>query len=69
VEADLAKQGALAQVVAARTDAPRPEQSPYTDFTNIMADIVRQGREQMAAIKISSGAGLSDTGRLFDSES
>jgi len=69
VEADLAKQGALAQVVAARTDAPRPEQSPYTDFTNIMADIVRQGREQMAAIKISSGASLSDTGRLFDLDS
>lgn len=64
VEAELAEDATLAEVVSARTDAPRPEQSPYTDFTNIMADIVRRGREQMALLD-----NLADSARIFDSES
>lgn len=65
VEANLAKQGdLLRQVIEAKTNAPRPKQSPYVDFSNIMAEIIRQGREDMDAL-----TGLADTGRLFDSES
>lgn len=65
VEAGLSRQSdLLRQVIQAKTDAPRPDQSPYVDFTNILTEIIQQGREQMDAL-----AGLPDTGRLFDSKS
>ncbi|BBD09621.1 hypothetical protein [Desulfovibrio ferrophilus] len=63
-EADLSRQSQMQDVIAAGTDVPRPEQSPYVEFSNLMADIIRQGHEQMEAL-----ANMPDTGRIFDSES
>ncbi|WP_461209624.1 hypothetical protein [Desulfocurvus sp. DL9XJH121] len=57
----LAKLDALQQVVAAATDAPRPEQSPYTLFSNLISS-ASQGEDGYTPIP-------GDSGRILDFDS
>ena len=62
-EAALHKRSSLQEVVDAATDAPRPKQSPYVEFSNILTEIVQRKREELRQ-GIKTGA----TGKVFDSD-
>lgn len=47
----------LQKVIEANTDAERPEQSPYTEFTNILTDIISTKREALRVTAPKPGGG------------
>lgn len=55
VEAGLEKRSLLQEVVDAATTAPRPEQSPYLEFTNLLSGLIRDKRDALAATSATGG--------------